>query len=62
MQNIYDNTVGNLDEYIGDEPNTVQQIIKSQNRRNPLSIIELANKLRTDGIRQIPSEDTNELC
>lgn len=59
MQNIYDNTVGNLDEYIGDEPNTVQQIIKSQNRRNPLSIIELANKLRTDGIRQIPSEDAN---
>lgn len=57
MQNIYDNTVGNLDEYTGNESNTVQQIVKSQNRRNPLSIIELANKLRTDGIRQIPSED-----
>lgn len=59
MQSIYDDTIGNLDEYKGDEPNKVKEIKKTQNRRNPRRIIDLANILRTDSIRQEPSEDQN---
>lgn len=35
----------------------VNEILKKQNRRNPKLIIDLANKLRTDGITQEPSAD-----
>lgn len=56
MQNIYPNTVGNLDAY---DENEVKEIAKKQNRRNPKLIIDLANKLRTDGLTQEPSNDTN---
>lgn len=56
MQNIYPNTVGNLDSY---DENEVIEITKNQNRRNPQLIIDLANKLRTDGIIQEPSSDPN---
>ena len=59
MQSIYDHGIGNLDEYKGTEPETVNEIQKKQNRRNPQLIIDLANKLRTDGIVQEPSTDSN---
>lgn len=59
MQNIYPDTVGNLDTYKGDEVRVVTEIQKKQNRRNPQLVIELANKLRTDGITQEPSNDPN---
>lgn len=52
MQSIYDDAVGDLSQY------DLVKIIKKQNRRNPKSIIELANKFRND-IQQIPSEDVN---
>lgn len=55
MQSIYDDTIGNLNTYI--ISNDVIQVKKEQNRRNPRLIYELANKLRTDGIEQIPSTD-----
>ncbi|WP_128331123.1 UvrD-helicase domain-containing protein [Apibacter sp. HY039] len=57
MQSIYDDGIGNLDEYKGDDPSTVKEIKKEQNRRNPQKVIDLANKLRTDGIRQVPFAD-----
>lgn len=57
MQSIYENTIGNLDEFKGTEPDKVFEIKKLQNRRSPLKIIELANRLRTDGIIQEPSSD-----
>lgn len=57
MQSIYDDGIGNLDEYKGDTTNTVTEVIKIQNRRNPQLVIELANKLRQDGITQEPSDD-----
>lgn len=57
MQSIYDNGIGNLDDYISDEAYTVNEIPKTQNRRNPKRVIDLANKLRTDGIIQEPSKD-----
>jgi DNA helicase-2/ATP-dependent DNA helicase PcrA len=59
MQSIYENGIGNLDEYKGAALDKVNEIPKKQNRRNPQLIIELANKLRTDGITQEPSNDHN---
>lgn len=53
MQSIYDNGVGDLNQY------SLTKIIKTQNRRNPRVVIEVANKIRDDGIIQEPSEDTN---
>jgi DNA helicase-2/ATP-dependent DNA helicase PcrA len=47
MQSIYDDGIGNLDDYKGNEADAVIEIKKAQNRRNPEKIIDLANKLRT---------------
>ncbi|WP_394664933.1 UvrD-helicase domain-containing protein [uncultured Chryseobacterium sp.] len=58
MQSIYEDGIGNLDDYKGDAEDTVKEVKKEQNRRNPQEIINLANKLRTDGIQQIPSTDS----
>lgn len=55
MQSIYDDTIGNLDMYA----DKVKEIKKEQNRRSPRTVIDLANRLRTDGITQIPSADLN---
>ncbi len=59
MQSIYDDTIANLDDYKGDAGEEVREVKKEQNRRNPALIIGLANKLRTDGLEQIPSVDSN---
>jgi DNA helicase-2/ATP-dependent DNA helicase PcrA len=59
MQSIYDNTIGNLDEYKGEDIDKVQEVKKEQNRRNPSLVIDLANKLRTDGLEQVPSDDNS---
>src|SRR5690606_36334891 len=57
MQSIYEDGIGNLNDYKGDNQEQVNEILKKQNRRNPKKIIGLANKLRTDRIIQEPSED-----
>ncbi|MGG5598326.1 UvrD-helicase domain-containing protein [Myroides sp. C8-3] len=57
MQSIYEEGIGNLDDYKGTNAIQVQEILKKQNRRNPKLIIDLANKLRTDGIIQESSAD-----
>lgn len=57
MQCIYDNTIGNLDIYKGEENDEVREVKKQQNRRNPKLVIELANRLRTDGLMQTKSDD-----
>jgi DNA helicase-2/ATP-dependent DNA helicase PcrA len=57
MQSIYEDGIGNLDEYKGNEEDKVSEIPKKQNRRNPQLVINLANKLRTDGIIQEHSTD-----
>jgi len=56
MQSIYDDGVGNLDKYKAPD-GKVYEVKKEQNRRNPRLVIELANKIRTDGLMQRPSED-----
>lgn len=55
MQAIYDDGVGDLKRYV--DGGIVKEIRKEQNRRNPKSIIHLANQLRNDGLNQIPSTD-----
>lgn len=59
MQSIYDTGIGNLDDYKGEGALFVKEIKKTQNRRNPQLIIDLANQLRTDGLIQKPSKDSN---
>jgi DNA helicase-2/ATP-dependent DNA helicase PcrA len=50
MQSIYGSRVGNLQEYI--DKNLVAEITKDDNWRCSETVIELLNKIRTDGIRQ----------
>lgn len=57
MQSIYDDGIGDLNNYI--ESEIVFEVQKSQNRRNPQSVISLSNKLRIDKLEQVPSEDEN---
>jgi DNA helicase-2/ATP-dependent DNA helicase PcrA len=57
MQSIYDDGIGNIDEYKGE--GKVKEVKKAQNRRNPKKVIALANRLRTDGIEQVPSKDND---
>lgn len=59
MQSIYDDGIGDLDGYKGEEEGKVREVKKEQNRRNPKLIIDLANRLRTDGLTQTESDDTN---
>ena len=51
MQAIYDSGVGRVDD------SSIIRINKKLNRRNPLSVITLANKFRDDEIEQEPSTD-----
>lgn len=59
MQSIYDDGIGNINEYKGDEEGKVKEVKKNQNRRSPQKVISLANRLRTDGIIQVPSTDVS---
>lgn len=58
MQSIYDGSVGNLDDYIGGDAPQIIEVKIVQNRRNPKRVIDLANRLRLDGLQQKPSPDT----
>jgi len=55
MQSIYDDGVGDLFDYLAS--GDVVEVQKKQNRRNPMSVIDLANQLRIDTLRQEPSKD-----
>lgn len=60
MQAIYDDGVGNIDNYLITDENPdgcVYEVPKKQNRRCPQSVIALANFLRLDCLRQEPSTD-----
>ncbi len=57
MQAIYDDGIGDLSKYINS--GVVKEVQKAQNRRNPQSVIDLANKVRMDGLIQEPSKDLN---
>ena len=55
MQSIYDDGIGDINDY--KKNGRIKEVKKTQNRRNPQKIITLANKIRTDGIIQVPSMD-----
>lgn len=55
MQAIYDGGVGNVTKYINS--GIINEVKKAQNRRNPKSVIDLANKIRIDNLTQQPSDD-----
>lgn len=60
MQAIYDDGVGDIDNYLITDENPdgcVYEVQKKQNRRCPRSVITLANFLRLDCLRQEPSTD-----
>lgn len=57
MQSIYEDSIGDLQAYLSSTPPKVVEVKKNQNRRNPQSVIDLANTLRTDGLSQVPSAD-----
>jgi DNA helicase-2/ATP-dependent DNA helicase PcrA len=56
MQSIYDEGIGDLSGYLNTD---VFEVQKKQNRRNPQLVIDLANKVRIDGLTQQPSTDEN---
>lgn len=57
MQSIYETGIGDIDSYI--ESGVVYKVEKKQNRRNPQTVIDVANKIRTDGLVQISSTDSS---
>lgn len=57
MQAIYEDGIGDLNDYRLGAEELVTEVKKEQNRRNPSLVIELANRLRTDGLIQEPSMD-----
>lgn len=63
MQAIYDGGVGDIYKYLKDEHGEKEYALvvirKEQNRRNPKTVIDIANKFRNDGLIQIPSSDFN---
>lgn len=59
MQSIYDDGIGDLNLFKGEEIGAVKEIFKQQNRRNPKRIIDLANKIRNDDLIQ---NESGDLC
>lgn len=57
MQAIYDDGVGDVNKYISS--GIINEVKKVQNRRNPSTVIGLANKIRFDNLIQEPSKDIN---
>ncbi len=53
MQSIYDTGIGNIQPYI--DSNAVREIIKDDNYRCAVKVIELLNKVRSD-IKQLPAK------
>lgn len=53
MQSIYESGIGNLNEHIKNK--TIIELKKTDNYRCSIAVINLCNKIRTDGIIQQPS-------
>lgn len=58
MQAIYNNGgEKSIVKYVNE--GKVIEVRKEQNRRNPQVVIDLSNRIRTDGLKQKPSDDIN---
>lgn len=55
MQAIHQSDVSYFQDYFSRA--SVQRVDKPDNRRNPAAVIDLANRIRTDGLVQRPSDD-----
>lgn len=55
MQAIHQSDVSYFQDYFSSA--NVQRVDKPDNRRNPAAVIDLANRIRTDGLEQRPSHD-----
>lgn len=55
MQAIHQNDISYFQDYF--RLADVRRVDKPDNRRNPAAVIDLANKLRNDGLTQTPSND-----
>lgn len=55
MQAIHQSDVSYFQDYFSSAG--VRRVDKPDNRRNPAAVIGLANRIRTDGLRQTPSDD-----
>ena len=55
MQAIHQSNVSYFQDYFTSAH--VQRVNKPDNRRNPATVINLANRIRTDGLEQRPSDD-----
>lgn len=55
MQAIHQSDVAYFQQYFHSA--NVQRVDKPDNRRNPATVINLANRIRTDGLKQHPSDD-----
>lgn len=58
MQSIYDNGVGDLDKY-KQIKGLLHEVKLVENRRSPTAVINLANKIRFDGLIQNPPNDNS---
>ena len=55
MQAIHQSDVAYFQQYFHSA--NVQRVDKPDNRRNPQAVIDLANRIRMDGLKQTPSDD-----
>lgn len=58
MQSIYEKGIGSLADYV--DQNSIKELVRDGNRRCSIKVIELINKIRTDGLEQIPVNDNIE--
>lgn len=57
MQSIYEDNRNEIEFGTAITEGRLEEISIPENRRNPKSVIDLINKLRDDGLRQVPSSD-----
>ncbi|BAQ67770.1 hypothetical protein NHU_00601 [Rhodovulum sulfidophilum] len=55
MQSIYDGSVGSLTDYVAS--GRICEVVKTENRRCPSAVIDVANKIRKDNFVRAPSND-----
>ncbi len=62
MQSIFEKGIGDINEYLENDDETIpgiKEVLKKINRRNPQTVIDLANKIRLDNLKQIAEENSN---
>lgn len=58
MQSIYDKGIGSLADYVSEY--NLKELVREGNRRCSMKVIELINRIRNDGLQQIPANNNPE--